>query len=94
MYFAARTFAMKMGQALSMLIYTSITAAAVAIVEAHSDAKGAVTITDEIYQQIQGPYRTAAIVATAACLLGAFLFLMYNEKDIMGRIRSLKGEEA
>ena len=94
MYFAARTFAMKMGQALSMLIYTSITAAAVAIVEAHSDANGAVTITDEIYQQIQGPYRTAAIVATAACLLGAFLFLMYNEKDIMGRIRSLKGEEA
>ena len=93
MYFAARTFAMKMGQALSMLIYTSITAAAVAIVKAHKEATGSDVITAEIYQQIQGPYRTAAIVATCACLLGAFLFLLYNEKDIMGKIRALKGGE-
>ena len=84
---------MKMGQALSMLIYTSITAAAVSIVQAHKEATGSDVITAEIYQQIQGPYRTAAIVATGACLLGAFLFLLYNEKDIMGSIRRLKGEE-
>ena len=25
--------------------------------------------------------------------IGAFLFLLYNEKDIMGKIRALKGEE-
>ena len=93
MYFAARTFAMKMGQALSMLVYTSITAAAVAIVKAHKEATGSDTITAEIYQQIQGPYRTAAIVATCACLLGACLFLLYNEKDIMGKIKVLKGGE-
>ncbi|MBO4288621.1 MAG: MFS transporter [Lachnospiraceae bacterium] len=93
MYFAARTFAMKMGQALSMLVYTSITAAAVAIVKAHQEATGSDAITAEIYQQIQGPYRTAAIVATCACLLGACLFLLYNEKDIMGKIRTLKGGE-
>ena len=93
MYFAARTFAMKMGQALSMLIYTSITAAAVSIVNANTDASGAEQLTDELVKQIQGPYRTAAIVATCACLLGAFLFLLYNEKDIMGKIRALKGEE-
>jgi hypothetical protein len=29
-------------------------------------------------------------VATVACLIGAFLFLLYNEKDIMGRIEELK----
>ena len=93
MFFAARTFAMKMGQALSMVIYTSITAAAVAIVNANTDASGKESLSAELQRQIQGPYRTAAVVATAACLAGAVIFLFYNEKEIMGRIGALKGEE-
>lgn len=90
MYFAARTFAMKLGQALSMVIYTSITAAAVAIVAAHTSSTGVETLTEELQKQIEGPYRTAALVATIACFVGAFLFLLYNERKIMGRIRELK----
>ncbi len=93
MYFAARTFAMKLGQALSMVVYTSITAAAVTIVTAHTNSSGVESLSAELQKQIEGPYRTAALVATIACLIGAFLFLLYNEKDIMGRIRALKGEE-
>ncbi len=92
MFFAARTFAMKMGQAISMVIYTSITAAAVAIVTSHTDSAGNVDL-QAIWSQIQMPYRTTAIVATVACLLGAVLFLLYNETDILAKIRSLKGEE-
>ena len=93
MFFAARTFAMKMGQALSMLIYTSITAAAVTIVRAHTDASGAETLSAALQKEIQGPYRTAAAVATAACLAGAFIFLTYNEKEIMAEIGRLRAPE-
>ena len=73
MFFAARTFAMKMGQALAVLIYTSITAYATA-------------------ENIM-PYRAAAFVATAFCLLGAILFLFYNEKEIMDKIKGHKDKE-
>ena len=90
MFFAARTFAMKLGQALSMLIYTSITAAALAIVKSHTDASGVETLSDDLVKAIQGPYRTAAVVATVACLIGAITFLFYNEKEIMSRIEALK----
>ena len=74
MFFAARTFAMKLGQAISMVVYTSITATALT------------TFKDSI----QTPYRIAAGTATAFCLLGALLFLLYNEKSIMAKIKSLK----
>jgi len=93
MFFAARTFAMKLGQALSMLIYTSITAAAVAIVQEHTDGAGVERLSAELQLQIQGPYRTAAIVATAACLIGAVLFLFYNEREILSKIGALRAQE-
>ncbi|MBQ3927783.1 MAG: MFS transporter [Clostridia bacterium] len=93
MFFAARTFAMKMGQALSMVIYTSITAAAVAIVKANTDESGVETLTSELAHQIMGPYRIVAFVATGACLLGALIFFLYNEKDIMKKIDSYKSEK-
>jgi GPH family glycoside/pentoside/hexuronide:cation symporter len=93
MFFAARTFTMKLGQALSMLIYTSITAAAVAIVQEHTDGAGVERLSAELQLQIQGPYRTAAIVATAACLIGAVLFLFYNEREILSKIGALRAQE-
>lgn len=74
MFFAARTFAMKMGQALSLLVYTTITA----------------TVNTTFKDSIQTPYRLAAGVATAFCLLGAVLFIFYNEKSIMAKIGELK----
>ena len=70
MFFAARTFAFKMGQALAMVVFTSITVSGTPM-----------------------SYRTTAIVATVTCLIGAFLFFLYNEKMILGRIEALKGKE-
>ena len=70
MFFAARTFAFKMGQALAMVVFTSVTVAETA-----------------------ASYRNTAIIATVTCLIGAFLFLLYNEKLILGRIQALKGSE-
>ena len=63
MFFAARTFAMKMGQALALLAFTSITVS-----------------------QTEFSYRVTAIVATVCCLIGAILFLFYNEKLVMDTI--------
>ncbi len=67
MFFAARTFAFKMGQALAMVVFTSVTVAETA-----------------------ASYRNTAIIATVTCLIGAFLFLLYNEKMILGNIEKLK----
>ena len=70
MFFAARTFAFKMGQALAMVVFTSVTVS-----------------------QTQMSYRATAIIATVTCLIGAFLFFLYNEKMILGKIEQLKGKE-
>jgi len=35
-------------------------------------------------------YRATAVVATVTCLIGACLFLLYNEKMILSRIEALK----
>ncbi len=75
MFFAARTFAMKLGQALSMLVYTSLT------VKKLVDG-------EEIVTQTQ--YRTVAAVAAATCLAGALLFFLYKEKDVLGGIARLR----
>lgn len=76
MFFAARTFAMKMGQALSMLIYTSVTAKRLS-------ESGTEIVTS-------GQYRTVAFIATGACVIGAVLFFLYKEKNILKTITDLK----
>lgn len=78
MFFAARTFAFKMGQAIAMVVFTSMTVAQVVNGE-------------KIVQP--GQYRATAVVATVTCLIGALLFLLYNEKMILGRIRELRGTD-
>lgn len=80
MFFAARTFAMKMGQALSMLIYTSVTVAAI-------NDLGESVVSDS-------QYRTVAYIATATCLIGAVLFFFYNEKGILGKINALRAQKS
>ena len=71
MFFAARTFAFKMGQALAMVVFTSMTVSAT-----------------------RGSYRATAVVAFVTCVIGACLFLLYNEKMILSRIEELKGKKA
>ena len=78
MFFAARTFAMKLGQALSMLVYTSITVSK--MVEGKA-----------VVEPMQ--YRITAIIATVACLLGAVIFLFYGEKKILSKIEDLKAKK-
>ena len=71
MFFAARTFAFKMGQAIAMVVFTSITVK---------------KVIDGVETVLPSQYRLTAVIATITCLIGACLFLLYNEKMILGRI--------
>ena len=84
MFFAARTFAMKMGQALSMVVYTSVTVATI--------IKNADGTEQTIVNASQ--YRTTAWIAFGACLIGAILFFFYREKKVLGRIGELRSAKA
>ncbi len=78
MFFAARTFAFKMGQAIAMVVFTSITVK---------------KMVDGVETVLPSQYRLTAVIATVTCLIGACLFLLYNEKMILSKIEALKGKE-
>ncbi len=78
MFFAARTFAFKMGQAIAMVVFTSLTVA---------------SVVDGVEVVYASQYRTTAVVATVTCLIGACLFLLYNEKMILSKIEELKAKK-
>ena len=82
MFFAARTFAMKFGQSLAMVLFTTF--AIIGTTQA-SDAT-------EILPSKFG-LMIAAIVAAVFCVLGAVILLLYREKKIMKTIAK-EGDEA
>ena len=83
MFFAARTFAMKFGQSLAMILFTSL---AVSMAAAGAAASG------EVYPSKEGMIIVAA-VAVAFCIAGALILFFYNEKKVMRSIAK-KGDEA
>ena len=77
MFFAARTFSMKLGQSIAMLAFTSL-----AVLGTTQD----ITSND----LTASPYglRIVAIVAIVCCCLGAAILAFYNEKKVMRTISS------
>lgn len=75
MFFAARTFAMKMGQSLAMLAFTSL-----AIIGVVQDS-GSNDITPSSIGML-----IVAIVAIVFCVLGAVILMFYNEKKVNATI--------
>ena len=78
MFFAARTFAFKMGQAIAMVVFTSVTVK---------------KVVDGVETVLPSQYRATAIIATVTCLIGACLFLLYQEKTILAKIEKIKAEQ-
>jgi len=72
MFFAARTFAMKLGQSVAMLAFTSL-----AVLGTTQD------ITSNDLMASGTGLRIVAIVAVVFCCLGAFVLGFYNEKKVM-----------
>ena len=75
MYFAARTFAMKFGQSLAMLLFTSL-----AIIGTTQNANSNDITASTLGMTIVG------IVSVAFCVLGGVLLMFYNEKKVMKTI--------
>ena len=77
MFFAARTFAMKLGQSIAMLVFTSL-----AVLGTAQDLK-----SNDLKASAEG-LRIVAIAAVVFCVLGAVILAAYNEKKVMGTIQS------
>ncbi len=75
MFFAARTFAMKFGQSLAMLVFTSL-----AIIGTTQN-----TNSNDITASVLG-MTIVGFVAVAFCTLGAIILSFYNEKKVMSTI--------
>lgn len=75
MFFAARTFAMKFGQSLAMLVFTSL-----AIIGTTQNQSSNDITASTLGMTIVG------FVAVAFCVLGAVLLGFYNEKKVMSTI--------
>ncbi len=76
MFFAARTFAMKWGQSIAMLVFTSL-----AIIGTAQNKE-----LNDITASALG-LKIVAIVAVCFCVLGALILGLYNEKKVMGLIK-------
>ena len=72
MFFAARTFSMKLGQSLAMLLFTSL-----AILGVEQDLT-----SNDLVANTHG-LTIVAIAAVVFCVLGAVILLFYKEKKIM-----------
>ena len=82
MFFAARTFAMKLGQSVAMLVFTSL-----AVLGTTQDLK-----SNDLTASPIG-LRIIAIVAVVFCVLGAVILALYNEKKVMKTINDAHKEE-
>ena len=85
MFFAARTFAMKFGQSIAMLVFTSL-----AIIGSTATPEELKTSND-ITATSTG-LMIVGFVAVAFCVLGAVILFFYNEKKVMKAIAK-KGDE-
>ena len=77
MFFAARTFAMKFGQSVAMLVFTSL-----AVLGTEQT-----TTSNELTASEPG-LRIVAIVAVCFCVLGAVILAAYDEKKVMKTLTS------
>ena len=82
MFFAARTFAMKFGQSIAMILFTSL-----AIIGTTQAADSNDITASKLGMLI------VAITAAAFCILGAVILLFYREKKVMKTIAK-EGDEA
>ena len=86
MFYAARTFAMKLGQSLAMLMFTSL--ATIGVSEAA--IKEAALATKETAAGSPIGYRIVALVAAVCCIAGGLIMSFFNEKKVMETIAKVE----
>lgn len=78
MFYAARTFAFKLGQSIAMIIFTSL-----AVI-------GQYTENDVIKNDGTG-YRISLVIALILCIIAMIIIIFYDEKKVMGVIENEGG---
>lgn len=86
MFYAARTFAMKLGQSLAMLMFTSL--ATIGVSEAAF--RQAAAATKETAAGSTLGYRIVALVASVCCIIGGIIMAFFNEKKVMNTIAKVE----
>ncbi len=87
MFYAARTFAFKMGQSIAMIIFTSL-----AVVGQYTEVTSS---GDSVIRNTGAGYRISLIIAMVLCILAMVVIKFYDEKKVMSTINKdheLKGE--
>lgn len=83
MFYAARTFAFKMGQSVAMVIFTSLAVVGQYVTQ---DETGA-----QVIRNTGAGYRISLVIALALCLLALAAVLFYDEKQVIGTITRAHG---
>ncbi|MCR4734873.1 MAG: MFS transporter [Treponema sp.] len=76
MFYAARTFSMKLGQSVAMLLFTSL-----ATIGAVSSTNAAGEVIEKAGTSTG--YRVVALVAAACCIIGGLIMMFFNEKKVL-----------
>ena len=84
MFYAARTFAFKLGQSIAMIIFTSL-----AVIGQYTETGSA---GQEIIRNNGTGYRISLVIALILCLIAMAVIVFYREKTVMDIIE--KGHEA
>ncbi|MBR0139257.1 MAG: MFS transporter, partial [Firmicutes bacterium] len=78
MFYAARTFAFKLGQSVAMIIFTSL-----AVIGQYSEKLPG---GEEVIRNTGTGYRLSLIIAMLLCLIAMAVIIFYDEKTVMGLI--------
>ncbi|MCR4724102.1 MAG: MFS transporter [Clostridia bacterium] len=80
MFYAARTFAFKLGQSIAMIIFTSL-----AVIGQYTDVNAA---GEQIIRNTGTGYRISLVIALILCLVAMGIILLYDEKKVMSIIEN------
>ena len=80
MFYAARTFAFKLGQSIAMIIFTSL-----AVIGQYTDVNAA---GEQIIRNTGTGYRISLVIALILCIAAMGIILLYDEKKVMSIIES------
>ena len=86
MFYAARTFAFKLGQSIAMVIFTSL-----AVIGQYTEINSA---GQEIIRNNGDGYRISLVIALILCVIAMIVILFYREKEVMGIIEKNHAEQA
>ena len=85
MFYAARTFAFKLGQSIAMVIFTSL-----AVIGQYTETNAA---GEQIIQNTGMGYRISLLIALVLCMIAMVVIIFYDENKVIGTIEKAHGAD-